>query len=431
MLRTLRKTYWSRAKQVQNWSDTLLGSGPSFRNVALRDHFGRRQDLLPISGEIPARAAFAVEWLCRAHDATADAIADVTTDDDGVSYGYFPVATARGWQPSYPETTGYIMTSLMTYARRADQPTLVERVARMAHWEAAVQMPSGAVQGGKVTGPERQRPAAFNTGMVLDGFVSLLEHRPDAVIAEAAARAANFLLSDITEEGLFVTNGPVVSPGKVKLYNVLCAWALYRYGLLSGDPAPCTAAVRVAEAALRFQAANGWFAENCLTDPARPLTHTIGYTLQGLLEVAALAGREDILAAVERGFAPLAAAIEPNGYLAGRFTADWRPAASWSCLTGSAQLAIVGYRLSVLGGAERHGAVADRLVDFLKALQRTDSGDANIDGALAGSYPILGDYMTGGYPNWATKYLLDALMSQAEHAGVELGPAPACRAVET
>jgi hypothetical protein len=28
--------------------------------------------------------------------------------------------------------------------------------------------------------------------------------------------------------------------------------------------------------------------------------------------------------------------------------------------------------------------------------------------------------MTGGYPNWATKYLLDALMLEAERKGIDL-----------
>ncbi len=418
MLRILRTAYWSRARQFQSWSDALLRSDPSFRKTVLQDHFGRRRALRPVSGETARCAALAAKWLIRAQDATGD---------DGVSYGYFPVAEERGWQASYPETTGYIMTSLLAYARRSAQPALVERVARMARWEAAVQMPSGAVQGGKLTTAGRQQPATFNTGMVLDGFVALLEQRPDPEIAEAAARAAAFLIDDLNEEGYFATNGTFVAPGSIKLYNVLCAWALFRYGRLSGEPAPRAAALRAAEGALRLQADNGWFAENCLTIPSKPLTHTIGYTLQGLLEVAVLADREDLLAAVERGFTPLLSAIEPNGYLAGRFAADWRPAASWSCLTGSAQLAIIGYRLEALGRGERYGAAADRLVDLLKALQCRDTGNPDIDGALAGSYPIFGGYMTGGYPNWATKYLLDALILQADRAGLDLGETSPCR----
>jgi hypothetical protein len=53
-------------------------------------------------------------------------------------------------------------------------------------------------------------------------------------------------------------------------------------------------------------------------------------------------------------------------------------------------------------------------------VQRRETGNPDIDGALAGSYPIFGGYMTGGYPNWATKYLLDALMLEAERKGIDL-----------
>mgnify|MGYP000692929760 CR=1 FL=1 len=419
MLSTLRRAYWSQARQFQSWYDALSGGNPSFRKVVLEDHLGRRRAVSPVAGETAARAALAAGWLLRAQDATPDG---------GVSYGYFPVGGGGGWEPSYPETTGYIMTSLLAYAQRAGRPELVERVRRMAHWEAEVQMPSGAVQGGKLTTPERQAAAAFNTGMVLDGFVSLLECSPDPVTQAAAARAADFLVADINEAGLFTTNGTFVSKDAIKLYNVLCAWALYRHGRLTGASEQCAAALRAAEGALKFQAANGWFAENCLTDPARPLTHTIGYTLQGLLEVAVLAQRDDILEAVERGFAPIAAAVAENGFLAGRFAADWRPAVTWSCLTGSAQLAIVGYRLTALGRGEGPAATADRLLGFLKAVQRRDSGNPDIDGALAGSYPVFGGYMTGGYPNWATKYLLDALMLQAERQREDLATAALPRA---
>ena len=41
-----------------------------------------------------------------------------------------------------------------------------------------------------------------------------------------------------------------------------------------------------------------------------------------------------------------------------------------------------------------------------------NSSHPALDGALAGSFPVLGEYMPGGYPNWATKYFLDALMLQ-------------------
>jgi hypothetical protein len=68
-------------------------------------------------------------------------------------------------------------------------------------------------------------------------------------------------------------------------------------------------------------------------------------------------------------------------------------------------------------GDRRYRDHADRMVDFLKALQCLDSADPGINGALAGSFPLLGSYMPGGYPNWATKYFLDALMLQDHMSG--------------
>ena len=49
---------------------------------------------------------------------------------------------------------------------------------------------------------------------------------------------------------------------------------------------------------------------------------------------------------------------------------------------------------------------------FTKATQLLEFEDRDMVGAIPGSFPILGEYMKGGYPNWATKYFIDALMLQ-------------------
>ena len=416
MLTTARRKYWRASRRLRTWRDALTRSEPVFRSVVIADHLRPARAITPVVGETSRHADAAVDWLERAHDATPDG---------GVSYGYFPVSRARGWNVSYPETTGYIMTSLVRFAGKTGRHDLLERACRMALWEADIQMPSGAVQGGALTTADKRTAAAFNTGMVLDGFVTVLQQRPDAVVLRSAERAARFLVGDLTSEGLFVTNGGFVGRDEVKIYNVLCAWALYRFGVLTGESGYCDAAVKAVEGALRYQNERGWFAENCLSDPSRPLTHTIGYTAQGVLEVGIETGREDFVAATEACLEGVLSGVRPNGFLPGRFDASWRPAVRWSCLTGAAQVAIVAYRLSHIRANRQYGDAADRLVNCLKAVQRVDTGSPGIDGALAGSYPILGEYMTAGYPNWATKYLLDALMLQSERSGEPLTSAPA------
>jgi hypothetical protein len=104
--------------------------------------------------------------------------------------------------------------------------------------------------------------------------------------------------------------------------------------------------------------------------------------------------------------------MHPNGFVNGCYYADWEPAVFSSCLTGNAQLAVVCYRLYEKTAEIRYLDGANRLVNFLKALQLPDCANSAMAGAIAGSFPLMGPYMTAGYPNWATKYFLDALLLQ-------------------
>ena len=402
--RGFRDSYWAAQKNrervvrlYRNGDRTLA------RHVASDFASFLRDKVTPIPDHTRVRAKAAVAWICRAQDATPD---------HGVSLGYFPCDEEQGWWPSYPETTGYIIPSLLEFARRYDDPAIKARALRMASWEAEIQMPSGAVQGGPVCSREKQTPCAFNTGMVLDGWSAAYKETGDRSFLEAGCRAADYLVGDLTADGYFRTNGNFVTPGLIKTYNALCAWPLYRFGQQSGNEAYQHAAVRVIEAALRQQRPNGWFANNCLTRPDAPLLHTIGYTLQGVLEVGLLANRPDFIAAATRGVDALVQRMTANGFLPGRFYSHWEPASLWSCLTGSAQLAVVCYRLGEHLNSRAYVVAGDRITNYLKFLQALDSSHADINGALAGSFPFLGGYMTGAYPNWATKYLLDALLLQ-------------------
>jgi hypothetical protein len=97
----------------------------------------------PVSDDAREHLVAALSWLEHAQDATPD---------DGVARSYSvawnPDFEGRGWRPSYPETTGYIIPTLFDAALFLDLANLRERAIRMADWEIEVQLESGAVQGG-------------------------------------------------------------------------------------------------------------------------------------------------------------------------------------------------------------------------------------------------------------------------------------------
>lgn len=406
--RHLKQIYWDFMAFVKDAKKLLLHPDAPLRQhawVDLTESIFRLSK--PVSGQTDLRIRAVVDWLLAAQAATPD---------DGVSMGYFPThGTASGWSDSYPETTGYIITSLLNFSRSYNSLAAKEAAMRMAFWETEIQMASGAVQGGTLASADKQTPAAFNTGMVLDGWCSAYQETKEKIFLEAGRKAADFLVNDLDGDGYYKTNGQFVTANEFKTYTCLCAWALYRFGLLTQEPKYQNAAITSIEAALRQQTANGWFAHNCLNNSDAPLTHTLGYTLQGILEVGLLSGREDFINAARLGLEPILNGISANGYLPGRFYNNWQPAAFYSCLTGSAQIAIVAYRLAEHTGNDWYSQKAHLLVNFLKARQTCNSKNSAINGAIAGSFPILGQYMRAGYPNWASKYFLDALMLQHKH----------------
>ena len=403
---SLKQHYWELSGSLRRMLMLANRKNRNFAKVVVSDFLRFvLNGVAPIKNQNISRAKAAAEWLIRAKQ---------SNHDNGVSVGYFPCQKTyeSEWFPSYPETTGYIIQTLLDYSDRYNDKHIHDQAMEMAVWETQVQMSSGAVQGGPLCEVENQIAAIFNTGMVLQGYTAAIRSGAEKIIVDGAYRAADFLVNDLGEDGHFQSHGAFVSDAKIKTYNCLCAWALYRFGEDVNDNKYKQAAIRTTEASISQQQENGWFANNCLTRPEAPLLHTIGYTLQGILEVGVLAKRDDFIDAVIRGTDPILLSMRPNGFLYGRYSADWEPACFSSCLTGNAQLAIVCYRLFEVTGVHRYKDYADKIVNYLKALQILDSENQAINGAIPGSFPIVGSYMTLGYPNWATKYFLDSLLLQ-------------------
>ena len=147
-----------------------------------------------------------------------------------------------------------------------------------------------------------------------------------------------------------------------------------------------------------------------------PITHTIAYTLRGLLECARLIddSTELILKALDKaidGILKNNPDIVSNGHIAAILNKDWKPTSSYSCLTGYAQLAIIFNRFSRIDRPERQTAV-HAIVKRLKQHQNMLSSNKGICGGLPSSFPIWGDYIPFTILNWSTKFLVDLLLDR-------------------
>ena len=109
---------------------------PAAKAAVRRDLSGDRR----ADPGIEAAVAASLDWLRAAQDNSA-------SRDGGVARHFSLVG---GWAPSYPETTGYIVPTLIAQARLRGDADLRERARRMLDWLVSIQFPEGGFQGGMV-----------------------------------------------------------------------------------------------------------------------------------------------------------------------------------------------------------------------------------------------------------------------------------------
>lgn len=342
----------------------------------------------------------AAEWLLRAQRATPD---------DGVAHSYD--VKAQRWLASYPETTGYIIPTLYDYARYFDKLDCASAATRMAHWECDVQLEDGGVRAGTMDA-EIVVPTIFNTGQVLFGWARAYHETGDERFKGSLRRAADWLVAAQDDDGAWRRFPSPFTSTKVSAYNTRSAFGLVRAFEALDDERYLAAAVANVDWVIGTAHSNRWIPGNCLIERANDaaLTHTIAYSIRGILEVGQVAKREDFIEQALVMARAVAAAQRPDGALPGQLSQDWQGIKPWTCVTGNSQMAINWQRLARITGEAQLRECAVRANRFNMSIQDLVAKNQAIRGALKGSHPINGGYMTWRYPNWAAKFFMDALM---------------------
>jgi hypothetical protein len=338
----------------------------------------------------------AAAWIGRAQDNSASRDGGVARDCSLIS----------GWNTSYPETTGYIVPTMLGCAPELGDDSLRERAKRMLDWLVSIQLPDGSFQGGPI-GAEPVVPHVFDTGQILMGLAAGVREFGLEEYHAAMCRAADWLVGAQDNDGCWRKHpSPFAMPGE-KAYETHVAWGLLEVARLEPDRPYAKAALANVRWALTMQHENGWFDKCCLQDPTRPLTHTIGYALRGVVEAWRFTRDESLLKAGRRTADGLVTALREDGFLPGRLDADWRGTVSWACLTGSVQIAACWLLLYEDTGDVRYLDAAYAANRYVRRTVRVD-GPLETRGAVKGSFPVDGGYCKYQYPNWACKFFIDS-----------------------
>ncbi|MEW6608395.1 MAG: pectate lyase [bacterium] len=336
----------------------------------------------------------AINWLCRAQDATGDG---------GVATYFFD----KGWSTSYPEVTGYIIPTFFDYYHLTSHEEIRNRAIKMADFEVSIQMENGAFQGGYIG--RGAKPTVFNTAQILQGLTRAYKETNDLKYYNAAKKSADWICAVQDDDGAW---RQYVYLDIVRGYDTRVDLPLLEFYQINQEDKYRQAARKNIEWALTLQQENGWF-KDCDNSPKRnfePLTHTIGYTIEGLLESGILLNEQRYIEKATISADALLKRFEIDKSLKGRYNSDWKPTVTSCCLTGCAQMSIIWMRLFEKTKDFKYLNASLKMNDFLISTQVLNSSDKGIQGGIKGSHPIWGDYRIFSYPSWATKYFVDALI---------------------
>jgi hypothetical protein len=342
-----------------------------------------------------ARLNAAVEWLLKTIEVCGGA---------GSSKGY---RVAKGWMSAYPETTGYLIPTLLNVCDGTDRAELGQIAERLGRWLASIQLPAGGFVGRELG--ILNEPVVFNTGQILHGFNALIYRRGLDDFRSHGQRAAEFLMGCMDASGCFAKNE---SNGIIHTYNVRTAWALLVFGRIAGNAGFQKAALTNAEWTLRQQNDDGFFLKNQFKAGGNANTHGLAYVLQGLMEFYRLTNDSRFLAAVRKTCDRLVRLYGTRRRLTSELGDDWKELSSHVCLTGYAQLAIVLFELYRASSDLQYLNTALHLLDDVSKTQDVRHRRTEFAGAIKGSRPVYGRYAPLQYPNWATKFYVDALLAK-------------------
>ncbi len=324
----------------------------------------------------------------------------------GGSAAYFH--TWKGWAPPYPETTGYLIETLFDYGHFLNEKHWKNLAITSADWLCSIQRADGAFPGGLGT---QGVPIIFDTGQILFGLTRAFLETDLNTYKTALSKAVDWLLALLTTDGNWQQFS--YTKGYIPSYYTRVIWGILYANIVLKDEATTEKMKQTLHAYLQkitpsLTIENWAFAPN-----ERAFTHTMAYTLRGMLESAVLLKDEFTLRQTYQIINKWMDILHQHKKLAGRYDENWRGDYSFTCVTGNAQTSLLYAKAYQYSDNQQYLDISFLLFKSIAHRQWTLPIDG-LNGAIPGSVPLWGAYQAFRFPNWAAKFYLDAYLQMMQ-----------------
>lgn len=333
-------------------------------------------------------------------------------NNDGGSSAYY--SPFSGWKASYPETTGYLIPTLLDYYHYTKEEKYLNMAQRAGKWLVSIQSSEGGWQGLQVDIEAPLR--VFNSGMILDGLTALYIETKNEEYKNSALKGLDWILDCVDKNGLFTEN----NVDKGGAYDILVLGCCSYTAQIVDDNKHYYDKINLAiEAHTKIFMKNFDFIEGCNFSNSYSntmLLHHVGYALDGLLICYEINNNVALLEIAKKYSLKLLSLFEVNIALPAYIQRNWKPyhdinGTKYSqCLTGYAQIAIVFLKLSDYLSDIRFRNAALKILDIVCAISNRKYPAKGMSYGVAGSFPFNGNYQKNQMVNWAAKYLAEAIL---------------------
>lgn len=307
------------------------------------------------------------------------------------------------WSDPYPETTGYLIPTLLNSATLLKDKSLNEIALNQLSFFESLQLQDGSFK----VSINNDKALVFDTAQIVLGLIALHEYAPHATTLKLIKEAYCWLINNIDDHGQFVKFNYIENYNPS--YYARIVWPLLRseqlleYSVHVKTKSLYDYIVSLKKTQYTFN--------KCSFDGGDYFfTHNLIYTYRGLWESSLILHdietQEYIMQSVQY---ILENVIPKKGYLCGTYNSNWAAKGQYTCAVGNAQLVCLLVKIFNLTNEPLYFKNISTLMEPLIQSQRT-SLSFNI-GAIPSSVPVWGQYQRFKFTNWTQKFYSDALVA--------------------
>ena len=313
----------------------------------------------------------------------------------------------NGWSNPYPETTGYIIPTLISLSKIDGYEFLENNIINISDWLLSIQNQDGSFCGGLYPN-NKQNKSIFNTAQIIIGLLAASNYFKDDKFLDAAHNAANWLSDNQEDSGDWIKYQyyKEFSPS----YYTRVAWPMLEVAKLTNNNIIKDSAIKSLDNILSKVKKNHFIKDAGFKKNNYAFLHTICYTIRGFLESSLILDRSDYWDTAYDLAYYFLRKYEIDHRLGGAYYEDLKSINWYRCLTGEAQLCIIWLKIFNNNDDIRFVNASSKLLDDICKTQPMHDSLFLKKGGLKGSQPYFGRYIPFRQPNWSTKFFIDAIL---------------------